>query len=199
MPPSATLDLQYFIFRADETGKLLAEAVLRAADRGVRVRVLVDDGETIDGDEQLMALDAHRQIDVRLFNPFAYRGHTVFFRALEFTFSNSRLDYRMHNKLMVVDNAIALIGGRNIGDQYFQIDPESQMADDDVFAAGPVVKELSATFDEFWNSAIAIPARALAKEDDVGRGFGRVSQNPERTSPAGEGRRHGLCEPRCNR
>jgi len=160
-----TLDLQYFIFRADETGRLLTDAVLRAADRGVRVRVrvLIDDGETIAGDEQLVALDAHPQIEVRIFNPFAYRGHTTFFRALEFMLSNSRLDYRMHNKLMVVDNAIALIGGRNVGDQYFQVDPQSQFADDDVFAAGPIVKELSVTFDEFWNCAIAIPVRALAK------------------------------------
>jgi putative cardiolipin synthase len=158
-----TLDLQYFIFRADETGKLLTDAVLRAADRGVRVRVLVDDGETVKGDEQLAALDAHRQVEVRIFNPFAYRGHSLFFRALEFAFSGSRLDYRMHNKLMVVDNSIALIGGRNVGDEYFQIDPKSQFADDDVFAVGPVVKELSATFDEFWNSAMAIPIRALEK------------------------------------
>jgi cardiolipin synthase C len=158
-----TVDLQYFIFRADETGQLLTDAVLRAADRGVRVRVLIDDGETIVGDEQLVALDAHPQIEVRVFNPFAYRGHSKFFRALEFMLSNSRLDYRMHNKLMVVDNAVALIGGRNIGDQYFQVDPYSQVADDDVFAAGPIVKELSVTFDEFWNSAIAIPVRALAK------------------------------------
>jgi putative cardiolipin synthase len=158
-----TLDLQYFIFRADETGKLLSDAVLRAADRGVRVRVLIDDGETIAGDEQLAALDSHPQIEVRIFNPFAYRGHFIFFRALEFTFSASRLDYRMHNKLMVVDNSIALIGGRNIGDEYFQIDPKTQFADDDVFAAGPIVKELSVTFDEYWNCAISIPVRALAK------------------------------------
>jgi len=157
-----TVDIQYFIFRADETGKLVTEAVLRAADRGVRVRVLVDDGETIAGDEQLVALDAHDQIEVRIFNPFAYRGHVMLFRALEFTLSNARLDYRMHNKLMVVDNAIALIGGRNIGDAYFQIDPETQFADDDIFAGGPIVKELSATFDEFWNSAMGIPVRALA-------------------------------------
>ena len=158
-----TLDLQYFIFRADETGKLLTNAVLQAADRGVRVRVLIDDAETIAGDDQLVALDAHPQVEVRIFNPFAYRGHFMLFRALEFMFNRSRLDYRMHNKLMVVDNAIALIGGRNIADQYFQIDPKSQIADDDVFAAGPIVKELSAAFDEYWNCAIAIPVRALAK------------------------------------
>jgi cardiolipin synthase C len=158
-----TLDLQYFIFRADETGKLLTNAVLQAADRGVRVRVLLDDGETIAGDDQLVALDAHERIEVRVFNPFIYRGHFLFMRALEFTFSIARLDYRMHNKLMVVDNAIALVGGRNVGDEYFQIDPKTQFADDDVFAAGPIVKELSATFDEFWNSDMSIPVRALAE------------------------------------
>ena len=158
-----TLDLQYFIFRADETGKLLTNAVLRAADRGVRVRVLLDDGETIAGDDQLIALDAHAQIEVRVFNPFIYRGHFVFMRALEFTFSLARLDYRMHNKLMVVDNAIALVGGRNIGDEYFQVDPKGQFADDDIFAAGPIVRELSGTFDEFWNSDMAIPVRALGE------------------------------------
>ena len=158
-----TIDMQYFIFRADNTGRLLTEAVLRAADRGVRVRVLIDDGETIAGDEQLVALDAHPNIQVRSFNPLYYRGHYKFFRGLEYILNISRLDYRMHNKLVVIDNAIALVGGRNIGDQYFQIDPDSQMADDDVFAAGPVVKALSMTFDEFWNSALAIPVRALEK------------------------------------
>jgi putative cardiolipin synthase len=159
-----TIDLQYFVYHTDETGQLLTDALLRAADRGVRVRLLIDDGETIAGDEQLAALDAHSQIEVRIFNPFAYRGHLTLFRDLEFMFSRSRLDYRMHNKLMVVDNSIALIGGRNIGDLYFQVDPQSQVADDDVFAVGPIVKGLSATFDEYWNCAIAIPVRALAKE-----------------------------------
>ncbi len=157
-----TLDLQYFIFRGDETGRLLTGAVLRAADRKVRVRVLIDDGETMAGDEQLTALEAHPSVEIRIFNPFVYRGHSTMFRAMEFVASASRLDYRMHNKLLVVDNAVALMGGRNIGDQYFQIDPEAQLADDDVFAAGPVVQQLSATFDEFWNGAQSIPAEALS-------------------------------------
>jgi putative cardiolipin synthase len=157
-----TLDLQYYIFRADETGKLLTEAILRAADRNVRVRVLIDDADKVDGDEQLVTLDAHPRIEIRIFNPFAYRGNEKLPRSVEFLFDAARLDYRMHNKLFVVDNAIAVVGGRNIGDQYFQIDPQSQFGDEDVFAAGPIVKDLSATFDDFWNSANAIPARALA-------------------------------------
>ena len=159
-----TLDLQYFIFRGDETGRLVTEALLRAADRGVRVRVLIDDGDTIAGDEQIIALDAHPAIEIRIFNPFAYRGHAMLRRHGEFLFNVRRLDYRMHNKLLVVDNAVALVGGRNIGNQYFQMDPESQFADDDVFAAGPIAAQLSATFDEYWNSQFAIPAEALGRK-----------------------------------
>ena len=157
-----TLDLQYYIFRGDETGRMLSGALLRAADRGVRVRVLVDDGDTIAGDEQIAALDSHASIEVRIFNPFRYRGHATVLRNTEFVFDRSRLDYRMHNKLLVADNAVALIGGRNIGNQYFQMDPESQLADDDVFVAGPIAAQLSTTFDEYWNSAFAIPAKAFA-------------------------------------
>jgi phosphatidylserine/phosphatidylglycerophosphate/cardiolipin synthase-like enzyme len=99
--------------------------------------VLIDDGDTLEGDEQIAVLSAHPSIDIRIFNPFVYRGHAELFRAVEFAFNASRLDYRMHNKLLVVDNAIALVGGRNIGDQYFQVNPDSQFGDDDVFAAGP--------------------------------------------------------------
>jgi putative cardiolipin synthase len=156
-----TIDLQYFIFRGDETGQLLTGAVLLAADRGVRVRILVDDGETVAGDEQLRMLESHPQIELRVFNPFRYRGHVTALRAAEYLLDFRRLDFRMHNKLLVVDNAIALIGGRNIGDQYFQVDPDSQFADDDMFSTGPIAGQLSATFDEFWASPRSIPMEAL--------------------------------------
>jgi cardiolipin synthase C len=158
-----TLDLQYYIFRGDETGRMLTDHLLRAADRGVRIRVLVDDGDTVVGDEQILRLTNHMGVELRIYNPAKYRGHVRFVRRLEFLLNARRLDYRMHNKLLVADNAAALIGGRNIGNQYFQIDPESQFADDDVFAAGPIVPELSRTFDEFWNSAWAIPAEGLGR------------------------------------
>jgi len=179
----STLDLQYFIFRGDETGRLLTDGLLRAADRGVRVRVLVDDGDTLAGDEQISALDTHPNVQVRIFNPFAYRGHNSMRRTLEFMFHASRLDYRMHNKLLVVDNAVALVGGRNIGNQYFQMDPESQFADDDVFAAGPIAMQLSATFDEFWNSPFAIPAAALDRHQSSAKALterrGRAAERSE--------------------
>jgi cardiolipin synthase C len=157
-----TLDMQYFIFRGDDTGRLLTDAALRAADRGVRVRLLIDDGETIAGDDQVEALSSHPSIEIRVFNPFRYRGYRKAIRATEFILNKSRLNYRMHNKLLVVDNSAALIGGRNIGDQYFQISAEEQYADNDVFAVGPIVRNVSASFDEFWNNALSIPNEALA-------------------------------------
>ncbi len=179
-----TLDLQYFIFRGDETGRLLTDALLRAADRGVRVRVLVDDGATVPGDEQISALDAHPNIQIRIFNPFVYRGHSIMRRSIEFMLHAPRLDYRMHNKLLIVDNAVALIGGRNIGNQYFQMDPDSQFADDDVFAAGPIAVQLSTTFDEFWNSRFAVPAAALDRKQRSRSALAerreRATESPER-------------------
>ena len=159
----SALDLQYFIFRGDETGRMLTDGLQRAADRGVRIRVLVDDGDTVAGDEQILRLLANPSVEVRIFNPSSYRGHSRLVRRLNFLANAPRLNYRMHNKLLVADGALALIGGRNIGNQYFQIDPESQFADDDVVTAGPIVGELSATFDEFWNSDLAVPAQALGR------------------------------------
>ncbi len=179
-----TLDLQYFIFRGDETGRLLTDALLRAAERGVRVRVLVDDGATVPGDEQISALDAHPNIQIRIFNPFVYRGHSIMRRSIEFMLHAPRLDYRMHNKLLIVDNAVALIGGRNIGNQYFQMDPDSQFADDDVFAAGPIAAQLSTTFDEYWNSRFAVPAAALDRKQRSRSALAerqeRATESPER-------------------
>ena len=160
-----SVDLQYYIFHGDETGRLLTGAIVQAADRGVQFRILIDDAETEPGDEQIATLKAHPNIEVRIFNPFSYRGHMEFIRGAEFMVNANRLDYRMHNKLLIIDNAVALIGGRNIGDQYFQIDPDSQFADDDMFTAGPISQKLSETFDQFWNATMAIPVQALDSGD----------------------------------
>jgi putative cardiolipin synthase len=159
-----SLDLQYFIFRGDATGHLILAALTRAAARGVAIRLLVDDGDTLDGDEQVLALRTQPGVDVRVFNPFRYRGHNRLVRALEFAATLGRLDYRMHNKLLVADNSVALIGGRNIGNEYFQVDPQAQSADDDVFVAGPIVPQLSMTFDDYWNSQFAVPVAALKRQ-----------------------------------
>ncbi|HLZ97304.1 MAG TPA: phospholipase D family protein [Steroidobacteraceae bacterium] len=158
-----SIDIQTYIFRADVSGNVIVRALLRAAERGVRVRILTDDGETVPGDERILSLSAKPGIEVRIFNPLRYRGHHEAFRNVDFLFEAGRLDYRMHNKLMVADNAVAIIGGRNIGDQYFQIDPESQFGDDDIVVAGPIVPRLSDIYDQFWNSDQAIPAPAVDK------------------------------------
>ncbi len=156
-----SLDLQYYIFRGDISGTLVARALLEAADRGVRIRIMVDDGESVAGDERLFALAAHPAIQIRVFNPLDYRGHNRVLRAADFLLHKKRLDHRMHNKLTVVDNAVAVIGGRNVGDQYFQIVPDSQFGDDDVLVEGPLVPQLSAVYDEFWNDPLSIPVTAL--------------------------------------
>jgi putative cardiolipin synthase len=160
-----SLDIQSYIFRADESGNLVVEALLRAADRGVRIRILVDDAETVAGDEKILALSAQPGFEVRIYNPLRYRGHNGFRRGVEFLFNKSRVDYRMHNKLMVADNVVAMIGGRNIGNQYFQIDPSSQFGDDDLVVIGPIVPRLSGVFDEFWNNPIVIAAQAVDEAD----------------------------------
>ena len=152
-----TLDLQYYIWQQDATGRLLTERALQAADRGVRVRVLLDDMNFKGRDAVLAALDAHPNIEIRVFNPFAMRGA----RGLEFVTNFARINHRMHNKLLVMDNALAIVGGRNIGNHYFGVDTEANFRDLDVAAGGPVVREISSVFDHFWNGNWAVPISAL--------------------------------------
>ncbi len=165
-----TVDLQYFTIQNDTTGKLLMSALVRAADRGVRVRMLIDDSDDIARDRQITALAAHPRIDIRIFNPFYTRGMLDLLRYVEFAVAGQRLNYRMHNKLFVVDNAAAIVGGRNVGDEYFQASSATNFGDFDVLAIGSVAKQLSSRFDEFWNSDLAIPVQALllSKPSDEG-------------------------------
>lgn len=156
-----TLDAQYYIWNGDTTGLILAERLLRAADRGVRVRLLLDDiYQTEKRDFHVAALDAHPNIEVRLFNPVTNRSWRIWGMASDF----SRANRRMHNKLFIMDNAIGIAGGRNIADIYFGVRPDQNFRDIDIAMAGPVVRDLSASFDEYWNSASAIPAAAVVKE-----------------------------------
>jgi len=152
-----SLDLQYYIWEADETGRILAERLVRAADRGVRVRVLVDDINMSGRDAQVAALDAHPNIEIRIFNPFAHREARFF----DFAIDLARVNHRMHNKIMVADNAVAIVGGRNIGNHYFEVATDANFRDLDIAAAGPVVRDISSVFDHFWNSDWAVPISAL--------------------------------------
>jgi len=157
-----TLDVQYFVIQSDDTGQLLIEALLEAADRGVRVRVLLDDGGAFGRDAQIRVLAGYPNIELRLFNPYSYRGTVEFLHAAEFLADGTRLNYRMHNKLIVVDNEIGIVGGRNIGDEYFQSGRDFEFGDYDIIAAGPIVNQISNSFDAFWNSPMAIPIEAFA-------------------------------------
>ena len=152
-----SIDVQYYIWDADTTGGIMALELLDAANRGVRVRALIDDSTQSGRDNALLAYNAHPNIEVRVFNPFAYRGS----RAFGYVSDLDRLNHRMHNKLIAADNAVALIGGRNIADHYFGINEVENFRDLDIAAIGPVVRDLSASFDAFWNSVWAYPVDAL--------------------------------------
>jgi putative cardiolipin synthase len=157
-----TLDVQYYLIQSDNSGQLLIEALLAAADRGVRVRVLLDDAGSFGRDAQIRTLAGYRNIELRLFNPFVYRGDMKLLHLAEYVGNAARLNYRMHNKLFVVDNEVGIVGGRNIGDEYFQGGSEVEFGDYDIVSAGPIVSQISASFDAFWNSPLAIPIEALA-------------------------------------
>ncbi len=157
-----SLDLQYYIWHSDATGIYLAREALLAADRGVRVRLLLDDMDARSRDGILMALDLHPQIEIRLFNPFATRSGTL--RTLMEVFSRgSRLNHRMHNKAWIADGRIALVGGRNIGDEYFAASRNVNFVDLDVLLAGEAVADAASSFDAYWNSASAMPISRLRR------------------------------------
>jgi putative cardiolipin synthase len=152
-----SLDVQYYIFHADNTGGALLGELLAAADRGVRVRLLVDDLHLGGHDAALAALDSHPQIEVRLFNPFAHRS----LRWLDAITDFARVNRRMHNKSMTADSQVSVVGGRNVGDEYFAATTAVEFGDFDVLAVGPVVREVVAEFDRYWNSEPVYPVAAL--------------------------------------
>jgi len=156
-----SIDLQYYIFKNDATGRLVAQHLLAAADRGVRVRLLIDDINVRREVDMLDALNAGPNMKVRLFNPFHTRKPPLLSKAVQLLFSPSRLNHRMHNKSFIVDNNVAIVGGRNIGDDYFSVDRTTDFRDLDLIAIGPVVKEASRAFDEYWNCPDAYPVTAF--------------------------------------
>ena len=168
-----TLDLQYYILRGDTTTQLLMARVLRAAQRGVRVRLLVDDLDAAGKDLDLATLAGFANIQVRVFNPFSSRGAFGLSQVIEFIGSSQRLNRRMHNKLWIADNAMAVIGGRNLGDEYFDASGEVNFSDLDMLVAGPAVSEISHSFDTYWNSEWSVPIQAfvpaLPSADDLAR------------------------------
>lgn len=149
-----TVDLQYYIWANDTAGRHMLDAVHRAAERGIKVRLLLDDFGCLGADELFSALNMHPRIEIRLFNP-------LISRRLKWTgyFTNfSRIHRRMHNKAFIVDHQVTIVGGRNIGDIYFDGGEESSFVDLDAFSIGPVARDVSADFDRYWESASSYPA-----------------------------------------
>jgi cardiolipin synthase C len=151
----SSIDAQYYMWHGDLTGRLLLQEVLAAAERGVRVRLLLDDNTTAGTDEMLVAASAHANVEIRLFNPFVLRKP----RTLSYIFDLKRVNRRMHNKSLTVDGSASIVGGRNIGDEYFSAHPEFQFADVDVLAVGTVVSQIAKSFDTYWNSKSAYPIK----------------------------------------
>ena len=157
---TTSIDVQYFIWQDDASGNLLFDRLLRAADRGVRVRLLVDDIWLAPNDAAIAAASSHPNLEIKIFNP-GYARHAVA-GWLEFLAKFQELNRRMHNKLFVVDGRMAIVGGRNIGDPYFGLSERYNFRDLDVLAIGPVVAEISSAFDEYWNAELAYPGELLS-------------------------------------
>ncbi len=175
-----SLDLQYYIWHDDTTGRLLDHELLRAAERGVRVRLLLDDLNAHGRDSILAALDAHPNIEVRMFNPTRNRSGT-FSRAMEMLLRLVSVNRRMHNKAWIADGRVAVVGGRNIGDEYFSASADTNFIDLDALVVGPAVAQTEAIFDEFWNSRGAIPLSSLARARP-----GALRQLREQANAAGD-------------
>lgn len=152
-----SLDVQYYLFHDDLVGGLLAYQLLQAADRGVRVRLLLDDMGLEGRDVKIATLDSHPNIEIRIFNPFT-RG---MIRSIQLITRFGSVTRRMHNKSFTADNSATVVGGRNIGNEYFNADPKLAFGDLDVLAIGPVVEQVSASFDTFWNSKLSYPISTL--------------------------------------
>jgi cardiolipin synthase C len=164
-----TLDVQCYIWHADVSGTLLFDALRAAADRGVQIRLLLDDANTAGLDPILLVLDQHPRIAVRLFNPFRSRR----WRWLDYVTNLARVNRRMHNKSFTIDGQVTIVGGRNIGDEYFGVPEAVDFEDLDVIAVGPVVREVCSAFDRYWESESAVPIESVLRRPPVAkRGIG---------------------------
>jgi putative cardiolipin synthase len=187
-----TIDVQYYIYENDRTGLILLQRLKAAADRGVRIRLLIDDNNNVGRDLQLAQIDRHPRIQVRVFNPLRWRDRWA--RPLQYVFDLERANRRMHNKIFAVDGIAAIVGGRNIGDNYFDFERDQpNFRDLDLLVVGPAARDLGRAFDLYWNSPWAYPAQALVgktpSRDESRRAMSDLdayaAQNAEyqRTSP----------------
>lgn len=158
-----TIDAQYYSWHLDTSGQWLMTSLIEAADRGVRVRLLLDDIHTLGHDRRIATLNYHKNIEVRIFNAFKMRWSIRLFRVFELLWNLNRLNHRMHNKVLIADNVAAIIGGRNIGDEFFGLNRSFVFRDLDLLISGSSLGQISSSFDVFWNSALSKTARRLIR------------------------------------
>lgn len=162
-----TIDIQYFIFSPDNVGLIACDYLVRAADRGVKVRLLVDDVMVDAGVHEILTLDSHENISIRIYNPGVNLGKNILSKIKKFTTDFKSANQRMHNKTFIVDGKITITGGRNIADEYFDYDHEYNFRDRDVLLLGKVNTVIEQSFEDFWNSPLSVPVTDLVTEEEA--------------------------------
>ncbi|MBG6077298.1 phospholipase D family protein [Polaromonas sp. CG_9.11] len=162
-----TLDIQYYAIFADDTTERMFEALREAAGRGVRIRILLDDFNTSGKNAQVLKMAFEKNIELRLFNPLPGGRGSMLLRILSNLKDVARMQRRMHNKIFVADNAVAITGGRNLGETYFGQGEGTNFVDIDVLAAGRIARDLSRSFDQYWNNTLAYPVQSLMSEEEI--------------------------------
>ncbi len=182
-----SLDLQYYAVHADASTEVLLQRLRDAARRGVKVRLLLDDFNTVGQDAQVLLLQFEPNVEIRLFNPLTGSRASLVSRVLGSLHDVSRIQKRMHNKLFIADNALGITGGRNLGDAYFGTAEKSNFVDLDVLAWGRVVRDMSASFDRYWNDELAYPVQTLLSPDDLKALRERATAPPPGNDPSRTG------------
>ncbi len=185
-----TIDIQYFIFSTDNVGLIACDYLVRAADRGVKVRILVDDIMVEAGTHDILTMDSHENISIKIYNPGVNVGKNIGEKVKAFAGDFIKANQRMHNKTFIVDGKVLITGGRNVADEYFDYDHEYNFRDRDVLLLGRAASQVETSFEDFWNSALSVDVTALVKEEGAGlkdpRRFDRLHQyacNPENFWP----------------
>lgn len=159
-----TIDIQYFIFATDNVGLIACDYLVRAADRGVKVRILIDDIMVEAGPHEILTLDSHENISIKIYNPGINLGKNIVQKLKSYKNNFVNANQRMHNKTFTVDGKVAITGGRNIADEYFDYDHEYNFRDRDVLLLGKVTRDINASFEQFWNDSLSVPVNELVQE-----------------------------------
>src|ERR1051325_7872149 len=162
-----TINIQYFIFSTDNVGLIACDYLVRAADRGVKVRILVDDMLVDAGAHEILTLDSHENISIKIYNPGVNLGKNIGQKITKFATDFAGANQRMHNKTFTVDGKVTITGGRNIADEYFDYDHEYNFRDRDVMFLGKAVKTVETSFEEFWNDALSVPVADMLSDTAI--------------------------------